>query len=89
MNEEKEDLFAELDNEPLPVKDAVRRVMNLYYLIDTSGSMSGSRIESINQVMPEVVQLVADISNSNNDTAEIKVNALCFSTGSPPTISNG
>ena len=82
MNEEKEDLFAELDNEPLPVKDAVRRVMNLYYLIDTSGSMSGSRIESINQVMPEVVQLVADISNSNNDTAEIKVNALCFSTGS-------
>ncbi len=29
MNEEKEDLFAELDNEPLPVKDAVRRVMNL------------------------------------------------------------
>ena len=44
--------------------------------------MTGSRIESINQVMPEIVNLVADISNSNNDSAEIKVNALCFSTGS-------
>ena len=36
MNEN-EDLFAELESEPMPVKDPVRRVMNLYYLIDTSG----------------------------------------------------
>ncbi len=79
--EEEIDLFAELESKPLPGTDAVRRVMNLYYIIDTSGSMKGDRIESINQVMPEIVQLVAGISNSNNDTAEIKVNTLCFSTG--------
>ncbi len=71
--EEEIDLFAELESKPLPGTDAVRRVMNLYYIIDTSGSMKGDRIESINQVMPEIVQLVAGISNSNNDTAEIKV----------------
>ena len=62
-------------------KDSVRRVMNLYYLVDTSGSMAGSKIESINQVMPVVVDLVQQISDSNTDTAEIKVNCLCFSTG--------
>lgn len=62
-------------------KDPVRRVMNLYYLVDTSGSMHGSKIESINQVMPEIVEMVRDISDSNADAAEIKVNCLCFSTG--------
>ncbi len=62
--------------------DSVRRVMNLYYLVDTSGSMvNNGKMESVNQVMPEVIELVADISNSNVDTAEIKVACLTFSTG--------
>lgn len=66
----------------LPKKDSARRVMNLYYLIDTSGSMSiDGRIESVNQVMPEVLELMQGISDSNGDAAEIKVSCLCFSTG--------
>jgi len=59
-----------------------RRQLNLFYLIDTSYSMNGQKIESINQVMPEVIDLVADISNNNQDNAFITVSCLCFNTTS-------
>lgn len=61
-------------------KPCARRKMNLYYLIDTSSSMIGNKIESINQVMPEICQIVAEISNENKDNAQIDVSCLKFST---------
>lgn len=79
-----EDKIFDADNalkDELPATDSIRRVMNLYYLVDTSGSMVKEKIESINQVMPEVVELVKEISDNNADAAEIKVACLCFSTG--------
>lgn len=64
-----------------PAKDSRRRKMNLFYLVDISGSMSGDKIESINQVMPEVIRIVTEISADNKDNAEIAVSALLFSNG--------
>ena len=64
-----------------PAGESRRRKMNLFYLVDISGSMSGDKIESVNQVMPEAIKLVSEISADNKDNAEISVSALFFSNG--------
>lgn len=63
------------------VKPASRRKMNLFYLIDTSFSMERGKIESVNQAMPEVLDIVGKISDSNNDNAEIFASCMLFSSG--------
>lgn len=57
-----------------------RKVMTLFYLVDTSGSMSGSRIGTVNAAMEESIPLLKDVAVSNDD-AEIKVAILQFSSG--------
>lgn len=63
-----------LDNESVP-----RRKMTLFFLIDKSGSMCGSKIGSVNDAIENVLPIVGDISDENPD-AEINVAALEFST---------
>ncbi len=58
-----------------------RKVMTLFYLIDTSESMSGSRIGTLNASMEESIPLLKEIETANDD-AEIKVAILQFSSGS-------
>ena len=57
-----------------------RKVMTLFYLVDTSGSMSGSRIGTVNAAMEECIPLLKEIAVANDD-AEIKVAILQFSSG--------
>lgn len=57
-----------------------RRTMTLFFLIDTSGSMSGNKIGAVNDAIANVLPMLEDISSSNPD-AEIKVAALEFSNG--------
>lgn len=64
-----------LDNESIP-----RRKMILFFVIDTSGSMNGSKIGSVNDAIENVLPIIGEISNENPD-AEINVAALEFSTG--------
>lgn len=64
-----------LDSAPVP-----RRTMVLFFIVDTSGSMSGSKIGAVNQAIREVENMLDDIS-SNNADAEIKIAVLDFSTG--------
>lgn len=64
-----------LDNESIP-----RRQMTLFFLIDTSGSMIGSKIGSVNDAIENVLPMIGEISDENPD-AEIRVAALEFSTG--------
>ena len=59
---------------------APRKVMTLFYVIDTSGSMSGSRIGQVNEAMRETFPLLKEIAQANDD-AEIKVAILQFSDG--------
>lgn len=63
-----------LDNESIP-----RRKMTLFFLIDKSGSMYGSKIGSVNDAIENVLPMIGDISDENPD-AEINVAALEFST---------
>jgi uncharacterized protein YegL len=57
-----------------------RKVMTLFYMIDTSESMRGSRIGTVNSAMEECHGLLKEIVNGNDD-AEIKVAVLQFSSG--------
>ena len=64
-----------LDSEPIP-----RRTMVLFFVVDTSGSMSGSKIGSVNTTIHEILPELKDISEENAD-AQIKIAALEFSSG--------
>lgn len=57
-----------------------RRTMVLFFLVDTSGSMEGEKISSLNVAIQEVLPYIKDISTTNAD-AQIKVAALEFSSG--------
>lgn len=57
-----------------------RKVMTLFYIIDTSESMSGSRIGTVNGAMEECRDLLREIAKANDD-AEIKVAVMQFSSG--------
>ncbi len=57
-----------------------RRTMVLFFLVDTSGSMDGEKIGSLNVAIQEVIPYINEISADNAD-AQIKIAALEFSSG--------
>ena len=67
-----------------------RRTMVLFFVIDTSGSMFGSKIGAVNAAIDEVIPDLKDVSNTNAD-ALIKIAVLEFSTGAKwiPLTENG
>lgn len=56
---------------------AVRRVLNLFLLVDTSGSMCGEKIAAVNDAIRNTVPILEDIDNSNAD-AELRISVLTF-----------
>ena len=64
-----------LDNVAIP-----RKTMVLFFLVDTSGSMAGSKIGTVNSAIEEVIPELKDLSESNAD-AQIKIAVLEFSSG--------
>lgn len=62
------------------VVEVPRRTMVLFFLVDTSGSMYGEKIGTVNSAIEEVVPELKEISEANAD-AQIKVATLAFSTG--------
>jgi uncharacterized protein YegL len=66
-------LFDEIEAVP-------RKTMVLFFIIDTSGSMAGHKIGSVNQALDEVIPEIRDISTTNAD-AQIKIAALQFDSG--------
>ena len=63
---------------PFEVKEILRRIMALIFVVDTSGSMDGAKIASLNTAVRQVLPDLDEISRNNSD-AEIKVAALEFS----------
>lgn len=57
-----------------------RRTMVLFFLVDVSGSMTGSKIGAVNEAINDVIPELRDISETNAD-AQIKVAVLTFSSG--------
>ncbi len=62
------------------VVEVSRRTMVLFFIVDTSGSMKGTKIGTVNNAIEEVIPEIKDISESNAD-AQIKIATLEFSTG--------
>ena len=63
-------------NEVMP-----RRVMTLFLLVDTSGSMTtNGNIGKVNSAIEEMIPLLQEVSDENAD-AEIKIAVMEFSTG--------
>lgn len=56
-----------------------RKTMVLFFLVDTSGSMSGDKIGSLNDAIRETVPDLKDLSSGNPDAA-IKIATLQFDT---------
>jgi uncharacterized protein YegL len=65
-----------LDSDPMP-----RKTMVLFFVVDTSGSMAGSKMGSVNEAIHDVLPEMKEIS-ANNADAQIKIAALQFSSGS-------
>ncbi len=56
-----------------------RRTMVLFFVVDTSGSMMGEKIGSVNDAIRETVPDLKDLSSGNPDAA-IKIAAMQFDT---------
>lgn len=68
-------------DDPFDIIDEVpRKVMTMFYLVDTSGSMSGAKIGALNTAVRETLPIVEEISNNNSDS-KIKIAVLEFSSG--------
>jgi len=65
-----------------------RRTMVLFFIVDVSGSMDGSKINAVNEAIMEVIPAIQEISDGNAD-AQIKIAALEFSSGAQWITSNG
>ena len=62
------------------VVEVARRTMVLFFVVDTSGSMDGAKIGTLNQAVEDVIPEIREISQNNAD-AEIKIAVLQFSDG--------
>ena len=62
------------------VNEVPRKVLTLFYLVDTSGSMSGSKIAALNTAVRETLPIIEEISATNSDS-KIKIAVLEFSSG--------
>jgi len=56
------------------------RVMTLFFVVDSSGSMYGTKIGAVNEAINNVIPEIQSISDDNAD-AQIKIAVLDFSTG--------
>ena len=63
------------------VAPAPRKIMTLFYLVDTSGSMTGDKIGSVNSAMEEAIVNDLPSISSANDDAEIRIAIMQFSSG--------
>ncbi len=64
-----------VERESVPRKTTV-----IFFLIDTSGSMAGTRIGAVNSAMEQTMEKLKEMNNDNAD-AEIEIALLEFSSG--------
>lgn len=65
-----------------------KKVLPIIYAIDTSGSMSGERIATVNAAMHECEDILREKAGESPD-AEIKIGALKFSSGAQWVTKSG
>lgn len=57
-----------------------RRALNLFYVLDTSNSMTGDSIDTLNTAMQTTIEVLADHALKNAD-AQLKISVLEFNSG--------
>ena len=57
-----------------------KKELDVYYLIDVSGSMSGDKIKTVNRAMKEITPMLKDIAEGHVDT-NVRVSVLTFGNG--------
>ena len=72
------DVFDDFDDDPLGATSVSRKSLVIFFVIDTSGSMKGTKIGELNTVMEE---LIPEIRRVGEADTEVKVAVLTFSTG--------
>ena len=70
------------------VVEAPRKDLHVFYILDTSGSMDGTKISTLNRAMEESTQALADVAKSNGD-AKLKIAVMEFNSGCKWVTSNG
>ena len=68
----------DFDDDPLGATGVSRKSLVIFFLIDTSGSMKGTKMGELNTVMEE---LIPEIRRVGEADTEVKIAVLTFSTG--------
>ena len=68
--------------------DMPRKDLHIFYILDTSGSMEGTKISALNHAMDETIEVLRTLSKQNAD-ARLKIAVLSFNTGAEWVTSNG
>ena len=66
------------DDDPLGATGVSRKSLVIFFLIDTSGSMKGTKMGELNTAMEELMPEIRSIGEADTD---IKIAVLTFSTG--------
>ncbi|OON99267.1 MAG: hypothetical protein ATN35_13415 [Epulopiscium sp. Nele67-Bin004] len=68
--------------------EAPRKELHIFYVLDTSGSMEGSKIASVNRAMEECTEALRTLAKNNGD-AKLKIAVLEFNSGCRWVTNNG
>lgn len=68
--------------------ESPRKELHVFYILDTSGSMEGAKIGSLNHAMEECTEALKTLAKNNGD-AKLKVAVMEFNTGCKWITSNG
>ena len=70
------------------MSEVPRREMTIFYVLDTSGSMTGTPIATLNRAMGETVNSLKELAEKNAD-AKLKIAVLEFNSGCKWVNANG
>lgn len=62
------------------LEEIPRRVLNIFYVLDTSGSMIGEPIDTLNNAMKDTIDILTQQAKKNSD-AQLKIAVLEFNSG--------
>lgn len=68
--------------------ESPRKDMHIFFVLDTSGSMSGDKIDALNTAMEETVQVLSEEAANHGD-AKLKIAVMEYNTGCKWVTPNG
>lgn len=76
MSKEFEEISMDID--PLETMPPAKKSMVIFFLVDTSKSMEGSKLESLNKVMQDILPELIGVGEAGTD---VKIAVMSFSSG--------